>query len=272
MSYFSISVLEALRLLLISFQNINYKDLEEAKTLAEISNPSKSKYDFDSAYRLINEHGEEYFTTQEDNEIQILRTNLFKIIIASNPTWITKVNLGRQFVLNEINDLDNQVESNEILHTLDVCKLKNNNDVDTVLWWKRLSEYYRNNDTNIEKGIDGEFLTLKYEINKLYNLNIDKTPLLMSIDNETLGYDILSFRKSSNDIYEIYIEAKFSNNNKFFLTKNEWNAANKYLDNYFIYFWNNNFDKPKIISFEKLKQYILEDKEDSTWDKLIIST
>ena len=77
----TISVLEALRLILISFQNINNKDLYEAKTLAEISNPSKSKYDFDSAYRLINEYGEEYFTTQEDNEIQILRSNLLEILV-----------------------------------------------------------------------------------------------------------------------------------------------------------------------------------------------
>ena len=271
MSYFSISVLEALRLILISFQNINNKDLYEAKTLAEISNPSKSKYDFDSAYRLINEYGEEYFTTQEDNEIQILRSNLFKIVIASNPTWIKKVSLGRQFVLNSINELNNNVESNEILHTLEVCKLKDSNDIDTVLWWKRLSEHYRNNDTNIEKGIDGEFLTLKYEINKLNELRINKTPILRSIDDETLGYDILSFRKNSKDTYEIYIEAKFSNNNKFFLTKNEWNAANKYMDNYFIYFWSEDFHEPKVISFAKLKLYILEDKENSTWDKLIIS-
>ena len=54
MNYFSISVLEGVRLLLISFHN-NSKDLDEAKKLAEISNPSKSKYDFDSAYKLISE-------------------------------------------------------------------------------------------------------------------------------------------------------------------------------------------------------------------------
>ena len=271
MSNFSISVLEAIRLILISFQNINNKNLEEAKNLAEISNPINSKYDFESAYRLINEYGEEYFTTQEDDEIKILRSNLFKLITALNPKWIFKANLGRQFVLNEISELDNQVESKEILHTLDICKLKNSKDIDTVLWWKRLAENYRNNDDNIEKGIDGEFLTLKYEINKLNEIDINKQPLLKSIDDETLGYDILSFRKSSKGIYEIYIEAKFSNNNKFFLTKNEWNTARKYMKNYFIYFWNDDYMNPKIISFEKIKDYILEDKENSTWDKLIIS-
>ena len=104
MNYFSISVLEGVRLLLISFNN-NSKDLDEAKKLAEISNPSKSKYDFDSAYKLITEYGEEYFTISEDNEIKILRSNLYKIITALNPEWIKKVDLGRNFVFDSINKL-----------------------------------------------------------------------------------------------------------------------------------------------------------------------
>ena len=85
MNYFSISVLEGLRLLLINFQNTSNKNLKEAKKLAEISNPSKSKYDFDSAFKLINEYGQEYFTIREDNEVKILRSNLYKIITVLNP-------------------------------------------------------------------------------------------------------------------------------------------------------------------------------------------
>jgi hypothetical protein len=270
MNYFSISVLEGVRLLLISFHN-NSKDLDEAKKLAEISNPSKSKYDFDSAYKLISEYGEEYFTISEDNEIKILRSNLYKIITALNPEWIKKVDLGRNFVFDSINKLNNEVESQEIFHTFRVCNLKDDNDIDTVLWWKYLSEFYRNNNLNIEKGIDGEFLSLRYEIKKLQDLNIDRQPLLKSIDDETLGYDILSFRMSSDTTYNIYIEAKFSNNNQFFLTKNEWNTANKYMEKYFIYFWDGESDAPKIINFEELKEYILDDKENSTWDKLVIN-
>lgn len=271
MNYFSISVLEALRLLLTSFQNNDKKDLFEAKKLAEISNPSKSKYDFDSAYKLLNEYGEEFFTTQEDTEIQILRSNLLKVVIALNPAWIRKVTLGRDFVFNSINELNNQVESSEIIHTFEVCKLKDNTDMDTIIWWKRLAENYRNNDSNIEKGIDGEFLTLRYEKDKLNEFNISKDPLLKSIDNETLGYDIVSYRKSSNIEFEIYIETKFSNNNKFYLTKNEWNAAKKYMKKYFIYFWSEGIDIPRIVAFEELKEFILDDKKNSTWDKLIIS-
>jgi hypothetical protein len=76
---------------------------------------------------------------------------------------------------------------------------------------------------------------------------------------------------SSDTTYNIYIEAKFSNNNQFFLTKNEWNTANKYMEKYFIYFWDGESDAPKIINFEELKEYILDDKENSTWDKLVIN-
>ena len=271
MNYFSISVLEGLRLLLINFQNTNNENLEEAKKLAEISNPSKSKYDFDSAFNLISEYGQEYFTIREDNEVKILRSNLFQIIVALNPDWIKKVELGRDFVFNAINTLPNDTEGREIMHTFKVCKLKDENDIDTVLWWKRLSENYRNNYFNIQKGIDGEFLTLRYESKKLNELNINRQPLLKSIDDETLGYDVLSFRSLSNELHEIYIEAKFSNNNQFFLTKNEWSAANKYKENYFIYFWDGVADLPKIIKFDELREYILDDKENSTWDKLIIN-
>ena len=271
MNYFTISVLEGIRLLLTSFENNYNENLDHAKKLAEISNPSKSKYDFDSAYKLISTYGEEYFTIKEDNEINILRSNLYKLIIALNPNWVYKVNLGRDFVFNAISTMESQIESSEILHTFKVCKLKNSIDINTVLWWKNLSEFYRNNQTNIEKGIDGEFLTLRYENNKLNQLHINKQPLLKSLDDETLGYDVLSFRKSENTIYEIYIETKFSSNNQFFLTKNEWSAAKKYKDNYFIYYWDGISSNPRIIKFEGLTNYILDDKENSTWDKLVIN-
>jgi hypothetical protein len=264
-NFFSISVLEGLRILLINVQK--HTSLEEAKKLSRISRPSKSKYDLDSAYDLIMEYGKDYFSVSQDNEIKIHRNNLSKLIKVLRPGWFEKVELGRSFVFDEVEQEKNAVE---IFHTFEICKLRYDTDFETIFWWKNLANEFRSSNSNIEKGIDGELLTMSYERDQLQKLDINEFPLLSSLDDETLGYDVISFRKHLNSTKRIYIEAKYSSGMRFFLTRNEWESAENYKDDYFLYFWNEGSRGPRILKYSEVSKYIPKDKKSSRWETLSI--
>lgn len=97
------------------------------------------------------------------------------------------------------------------------------------------------------RGELSENFVLEIEKKKLEGS--DKEPIQVSIENVTLGYDILSYDKNGN---EIYIEVKtLMNGDSFFWTNNEINTAKKLKESYLIYCVQFNRSEP-----EKIKKII----------------
>lgn len=96
-----------------------------------------------------------------------------------------------------------------------------------------LENYLKNQDT----GLEGELFVLKYERNELIKKNRSDLAIKVehvSLINDSIGYDILSFDEFGN---KKYIEVKSSVSNyksNFFLTDNEMKTINR-LENYYIY-------------------------------------
>ncbi|MGD9779761.1 DUF3883 domain-containing protein, partial [Methanomethylovorans sp.] len=71
----------------------------------------------------------------------------------------------------------------------------------------------------------------------------------VSKESDIYGYDISSFfgriqtkKKKSEEIMFIEVKSTKSHSNqnfRFFLTRNEWDTAEKYKENYYFYFWTN---------------------------------
>ena len=97
----------------------------------------------------------------------------------------------------------------------------------------------------------GENYVQKYEYNKLCKLN--KKDLAEKIEmhchnNEYPGYDITSFDDKGNKIFIEVKSTKGKSINAFVMTDNEWQAAEKEGNNYFIYLVNNiGKGEPKIL-------------------------
>lgn len=97
-------------------------------------------------------------------------------------------------------------------------------------------------------GERGEYVVMQYEINKLKSLKIKKTPIQQSLQDDSLGYDILSYSKDESPIY---IEVKTTNLSpkdfNIYLTSNELDTALKYGKSYHVYIvFNPNTSKPII--------------------------
>lgn len=118
-----------------------------------------------------------------------------------------------------------------------------------------LSNKKRRTQQSKKIGLAGEEYVYKYEYDKLLKLGkIDlANKIIKHFENyEYPGWDITSFDESGN---EIYIEVKSSKGNiinQLEITDNEWNAANKENQKYYIYLVNNALNE-NIKIFEKIK-------------------
>ena len=113
---------------------------------------------------------------------------------------------------------------------------------------KGKTDYDAQNKAKKQLGERGEYVVMQYETEKVKEYGIKRKPIQKSIDDDTLGYDIISYDPEEA---AIYIEVKATNlshrNFHFYFTRNELAAAKKYRESYHVYIvFNPNNAKPKI--------------------------
>lgn len=89
--------------------------------------------------------------------------------------------------------------------------------------------------SNKKLGLSGELLVLEAENEKLKTYGFDKIAKHISLDDDSKGFDILSYDKDQN---EIYIEVKTTAkglNAPFFISPNELEVSKNLKSSYFIY-------------------------------------
>ncbi len=101
------------------------------------------------------------------------------------------------------------------------------------------TDYTERSRSNAITGSKGEELVLKHEVERLtksgYKDLADKVNRV-SVDDDSKGYDVLSFEKDGKERYiEVKTSTSKSNTIRFFMSQNEYSAARN-LPNYFIYY------------------------------------
>jgi len=112
------------------------------------------------------------------------------------------------------------------------------------------TDYLERSRTNAVTGSKGEELVLMEEIKRLEDTGHKDLALKVkrvSVDDDTLGYDVLSFDQDGSERYiEVKTSAKKSTNIRFFMSQNEHDAS-RTLNNYYIYYVDGINDiKPRI--------------------------
>ena len=96
--------------------------------------------------------------------------------------------------------------------------------------------YEAQNNANQALGERGEYVVMQKEADRLRSANIKKKPERLSLSDDSLGYDILSYNLDGSPMY---IEVKATNSSpkdfRFFLTGNEHQAALQLGGAYHIY-------------------------------------
>ena len=113
-------------------------------------------------------------------------------------------------------------------------------------------------------GKEGEQLVYKYEYEKLKKIdkeNLAKKIIMHCEINEYPGWDITSYDKNENLIYIEVKSTKGNAINQLDITRNEWEAAKKEKDNYFIYLVNNALnEKKKVYEIIQNPSKLVEEK------------
>ena len=113
---------------------------------------------------------------------------------------------------------------------------------EALSWWDSLVQTQRasENEIRTQRGRDGEHLTMRHELERLRALGVDQRPRWVALDDETLGYDVLSFdlddsRRTVNVLIEV--KACSSLPLRIFLTRNEWHRAQQAGESWRMHVW-----------------------------------
>ena len=157
---------------------------------------------------LANILGNEIFinldSSKNDKEYQLsLQEILKKIMLKTKPAYLYSIRHGREAFVNALTE-----DEYQCFNDAGLLNKANLNNVDLLNWWDEVEKFVRKEEENnlLKTGRIGEIKTLNYEVNRLKKENINKEPLWIARENNNLGYDIKSFDKKSDVIYEIFIE------------------------------------------------------------------
>lgn len=202
--------------------------------------------------------------------VERLRIILHGAILAVAPSWRHAIPYGRGY-------LRDYLGGSNALQCMEAANLYcTTDDAGAIAWWDRLAGEVRaeRNDVNTKQGREAERRTVEFERNRLaqYGVSGDVVKWVALEDNR-LGYDVLSVNGDSGPLNRRYIEVKSSilNHPRFILTRNEWETANEYGDNYVVYFWHQDSAQPQIYPFDSLRNSVPVDSGDGRWREVEIA-
>jgi len=167
-----------------------------------------------------------------------LRQALAYVLISMRPQWAKRVYLGRARFLSELEEVDTEVRR----CFREAGLFVENPSQDVVYWWDRLNHEIRGiqNFENFTQGRTAEQRSLDYERGRLKRMGIELEPKWSAIDDNTIGYDILSYKNSGGFPSNLLIEVKSSSRNppSAIISRGEWKKAQEAKDNYVFHVWN----------------------------------
>ncbi|MDU1280011.1 MAG: DUF3883 domain-containing protein [Clostridium sp.] len=203
-----------------------------------------------------------------NNTESFFRFCIKHIAITFKPFWFKIAYLGRKRVFS--------ILSEDQLQCFNIAGLTTEiPSEDIIQWWEDIYILSReiNNLEKLELGKLGELKTIELENKRLKNMGIDRVAKRVSIDDNCLGYDVLSYRLNNNDIVELKIEVKSYSFGvpHFYISLNEWLVAENNTDNFMFYIWNISSDSLLELSPKDISEHIPDNNGCGSWQSIKIS-
>jgi hypothetical protein len=257
---FSMSAFEALRHL--HKYRCSHPDLADGDLVKMVSKLEVGALDYEAA-RIL----DEFVPDSVDYRDPI---NFFRVCIEAamgqNDIWVRSITLGRKKFIQKL-------ERDDVSCFRCAQLLDDPPSMDTVAWWDRFQSTGRevSQTATMERARNAERLSLEFESKRLAKLGINKLPVWMSIEDNTVGYDVLSFDLGAVEPIARLIEVKsFLGQPRFYISRNEWNTAIKFSASYVFHIW----DMQTAMVYERTVQQILSqipsDGEGGRWSEAII--
>lgn len=237
--------------------------LDRAVKIIQTTNSDDADLDYVGGQQIYNHMNDRLIAgTAQQN----LRLVISEVIRIHRPWWLGFVPYGRKKLRSVLSP--NQVQCFTIAGLFEPVP-----DSESLSWWDEMAALVRAaaESERMIKAREAEFLSLEYEKKRLKKLNIDREPLWVSLEDNTLGYDILSYDKVPSGIVSRLIEVKRTASDSIFITRNEWNNALSASQNYLFHVWYMPDCKFVEYSVNSMKPNVPRDQGAGVWQNVLIN-
>lgn len=266
-AYFRMSVIDGA--LAIRTHKRSYPDCTTEIAVRQLQNgpAGYASLDYTRAVQLGSEAGWDAIVIDGDRRAQ-LRASLLQLALRLRPFWARTAHFGRRRVLSIVGD-----DQLQCLETAGV--LAEPADEEAVKWWDTLAAASRAAEErrNLEIGREGERLTIAYERKRLAANGIPEEPKWVALDDNSLGYDVLSFNRGEGKaLRNKYIEVKACAYSplRFFLTRGEWEFAAAHRKEAAFHIWDLDTQKVRELQVNEIAEHIPHDHGSGKWKNISI--
>jgi hypothetical protein len=164
------------------------------------------------------------------------------VTISKRPVWAKIMLLGRRKFVQKLS-------RDEMQCFREAGLLIDPPTPDVIEWWDRVNGNTRlaGEQIKLERARAAERLSLEHESKRLAALGIPHKPQWISIEDNTAGYDVLSYDLGPVEPVNRLIEVKstIASPLRFFLTRNEWEKASEFGQAYHFHIWDLQAQPPR---------------------------
>jgi hypothetical protein len=197
------------------------------------------------------------------------QTCIKAIVIKHQPVWTRAMRQGRKRFVRGLltDDVDVFTAAGLMLDPPPIS---------VVSWWDDVVGHakLKFEIEKMEQARFAEKLSIDSEIARLKKLGLDMQPDWMGLDDNFAGYDVLSHDIVEGEVVPLMIEVKSTTVSplRFYLTRNEWNQAEKIGESYIFHVWDM-AKSPPILHVRTLAQvapHIPDDNNAGKWSNVEI--
>lgn len=237
---FSMSSIEALRVVRVQFQQTPEGSFAELADIVVRIKPDATSLDLEAAQFLHEIVARDAVTAID---ITFYQSCIEALILSQRPVWAKIMTRGRQVFAQKLSRDERQCFESAGLLVVPPTP-------DVIAWWDRVVGKVRQtlNAENLERARKAEALTVHHEVNRLRGIGINLKPVWTAIEDNTAGYDVLSFDPGPVDPTNRLIEVKCTIQSplRFNLSRNEWETAKRFGKSYHFHIWDMTRDPPTL--------------------------
>jgi hypothetical protein len=261
---FSISAFEGLRLMRAAIAAVPEVTLETCPSALIAHSPQARMYDLEAAKEL---HPLVAVEAPYDT-VMFYRECILAVLLLKMPAFAKLMTLGRGRFIKRIKGSDYR----DIRSVFREAKLLDDPpSSDDISWWDLVQGRVRLNfdQERLARARHAESLSIAHEQAELAKLGIKRAPIWMAIDDNTAGYDVLSYRLTAVGTTNLLIEVKstIASPVRFYVSRNEWDNADQIGEAYVFHVWEMDKSPPvlHIRTVEQIRPHIPTDNENGKW-------
>lgn len=205
--------------------------------------------------------------------VAFYRVCLSSTLLADLPEWAKLATLGRGRFIKRLK----ADEFRDIRSLFRQARLMDEPPgSEDIAWWDALQAHVRarQNVEAMERARIAEQLTMEHEAALLLKLGVQALPRWMAIEDNTAGYDVLSYTVGEFGLINKLVEVKstIASPLRFHVSRNEWDQAMEFGEAFVFHIWNLRAKPPVLYerTVAQVAPHIPRDNENGRWTNALI--